>query len=189
VSAVPQSIPAQWSETVLDFWFRELPKDAWFTKSDATDALIRERFLTLHADLMRYLPPEARTNPRAALAAIIVFDQFPRNMFRGTPQAFATDPLALDLAKNAVEAGFDRNMTKDERLFLYLPFEHSEHPDDQRECVALYKTLGDAELLGYAEAHKVIIDRFGRFPHRNDILDRPSTAEEVEFLKGPNSSF
>jgi len=183
------ALSAGWSGAVLDFWFRELPKDAWFTKSDATDALIRARFQPLYDALARHIPDEARTDPRAALAAIIALDQFPRNMFRGTPKAFASDPLALALAKNAVASGFDRDMTRDERLFVYLPFEHSEHPEDQHQCVALYEALGDPELVRYAQAHKDIIDRFGRFPHRNDILDRPSTPEETEFLKGPNSSF
>jgi uncharacterized protein (DUF924 family) len=181
--------PAGWSEDVLGFWFGELPQDAWFTKSDATDVRIRERFLGLHRELAKNLPPEAYTEPRVALAAIIVLDQFSRNMFRGTPAAFATDHLALDLAKTAVASGFDRDMTRDERLFVYLPFEHSEDPADQHQCVSLYTELADPELLKYAVAHKVIIDRFGRFPHRNAILNRTSTSEEIEFLKQPNSSF
>jgi uncharacterized protein (DUF924 family) len=123
------------------------------------------------------------------LAAVIVFDQFPRNMFRGTPRAFATDPLALALARQMVDAGLDRDFSKDERMFLYLPFEHSEQAGEQVRCCALFALLEDPELLRYAQSHKDIIDRFGRFPHRNVILERVSTPEEIEFLKQPGSSF
>jgi uncharacterized protein (DUF924 family) len=181
--------PAGWVETVLDLWFRELDPKAWFTKSDATDALIRERGLAVHERLARERPPETRQDPRAALAAVIALDQFPRNVFRGTARAFATDPLALGLAKHAVAAGFDTSMSRNERLFLYLPFEHCEGADEQARCVALFAALDDPELTRFAEAHKVIIDRFGRFPHRNAILGRTSTPEELEFLSQPGSSF
>jgi len=181
--------PAGWVETVLDLWFRELDPKAWFTKSDATDALIRERGLAIHEQLASELPPETREDARAALAAVIALDQFPRNVFRGTPRAFATDPLALDLAKHAVALGFDTSMSKNERLFLYLPFEHCEGADEQARCVALFAGLDDPELSRYATAHKVIIDRFGRFPHRNEILGRTSTPDELAFLSQPGSSF
>lgn len=127
--------------------------------------------------------------PQAMLAALIVLDQFPRNMFRDTPRAFATDPLALALARQMVDAGLDRDFSKDERMFLYLPFEHSEQAADQARCCALFALLEDSELLRYAQAHKDIIDRFGRFPHRNATLGRSSTHEEIEFLKQPGSSF
>jgi uncharacterized protein (DUF924 family) len=118
-----------------------------------------------------------------------VFDQMPRNMFRDHPHAFATDKKALGIAIAAVARGLDEGMTKDERAFCYLPFEHAEDPQSQARCVALMAALGDPELTKWAEAHKAIIDRFGRFPHRNAILGRPSTPEESEFLKGPSSSF
>ena len=180
---------APWADEVLDFWFRELDRKAWFEKSDATDALIRDRFLALHERLAREVSPQAALDPRAMLAAVIVFDQFPRNMFRGTPRAFATDPLALALAGHMVDAGLDRDLSKDERMFLYLPFEHSEQAAEQARCCALFALLEDSELLRYAQAHKDIIDRFGRFPHRNAILGRASTPEEVEFLTQPGSSF
>lgn len=179
----------RWDDLVLDLWFRELGPKAWFTKSDATDVLIRERGLAVHERLAAELPPDTRIQPRAALAAVIALDQFPRNMFRGTPRAFATDPLALDLAKHAVASGFDKGMSKDERTFLYLPFEHCEGAAEQEQCVALFALLEDPELTHYAEAHKIIIDRFGRFPHRNAILGRTSTPEELEFLTQPGSSF
>ncbi|HVY42490.1 MAG TPA: DUF924 family protein [Hyphomicrobiaceae bacterium] len=178
-----------WCETVLHLWFRELEPTAWFTKSRATDRLIVERCLSIHEKVAQELPPEARREPQVALAAVIALDQFPRNMFRGTPRAFATDPLALALAKDAVAAGLDRGMVKNERLFLYLPFEHSENLADQHRSVELFATLGDDELLRHAVAHKAIIERFGRFPHRNSILGRPSTPEEEEFLRQPGSSF
>ncbi len=178
-----------WTETVLDLWFREIDPKAWFTKSDATDALIRKRGLAIHEQLARELPPETCEDASAALAAVIALDQFPRNIFRGTPRAFATDPIALGLAKHAVAQGFYRSMSKNERLFLYLPFEHCEDAAAQQQCVSLFAQLDDPELTRYAEAHKVIIDRFGRFPHRNAILGRTSTPEELEFLRQPGSSF
>ena len=180
---------APWADEVLDFWFHELDRKAWFEKSDATDDLIRNRFLTLHEKLAREITPPPDLPSRALLAAIIVFDQFPRNMFRGTPRAFATDPLALALARQIVDAGLDRDFSKDERMFLYLPFEHSEQAAEQARCCALFAMLDDAELMRYAQAHKDIIDRFGRFPHRNAILGRISTPEEAEFLQQPGSSF
>lgn len=183
------TVAAPWADDILDFWFRELDREAWFEKSDATDALIHSRFLALHEKLACEIAPPSDLPPRAVLAAVIAFDQFPRNMFRGTPRAFATDPLALALARQMVDGGHDRSLGKDERMFLYLPFEHSEQAEDQVQCCALFALLDDPELLRYAQAHKDIIDRFGRFPHRNAILGRVSTPEEIEFLKQPGSSF
>ncbi|MFM9847247.1 MAG: DUF924 family protein [Hyphomicrobiaceae bacterium] len=180
---------APWADDVLDFWFGELDHKAWFEKSDATDTLIRNRFLALHEQLAREVSSQAALAPRATLAAVIAFDQFPRNMFRGTPRAFATDPAALALARQMVDGGLDRGFSKDERMFLYLPFEHCEEAVDQARSCALFASLDDPELLRYAQAHKDIIDRFGHFPHRNAILGRLSTPEEIEFLKQPGSSF
>lgn len=180
---------APWADEVLDFWFRELDREAWFTKSEATDTLVRDRFLALHNQLVREVSSQSPLDSRATLAAVIAFDQFPRNMFRGTPRAFATDPAALALARQAVDAGLDRGFSKDERMFLYLPFEHSEQARDQTQSLALFASLDDPELTRYAQAHKAIVDRFGRFPHRNAILGRVATAEETEFLKQPGSSF
>jgi uncharacterized protein (DUF924 family) len=184
-----EAASAPWADEVLDFWFRELDRKAWFEKSDATDALIRDRFLALHERLAHRVSSGAALDPRAILAAVIVFDQFPRNMFRGTPRAFATDPLALALARQMVDAGLDRDLSKDERMFLYLPFEHSEQAGDQAQCCSLFASLEDPELMRYAQAHKDIVDRFARFPHRNAILGRVSTPEEIEFLTRPGSSF
>ena len=126
---------------------------------------------------------------RTALAAIVVFDQMPRNMFRGSPRAFATDEKALAIADAAIARGFDAGLTRDERMFCYLPFEHAEDREAQARCVALMSALGDPELTKWAEAHKAVIARFGRFPHRNAVLGRTSTPEEIEFLKRPGSSF
>ena len=129
------------------------------------------------------------TDANKALAAVIVLDQFSRNMFRATPGAFANDAKALAIAQKAIAEGFAGALSGDERLFLYLPFEHQENVDAQARSVELISALGDPELTKYAQAHKDIIDRFGRFPHRNAILGRTSTAEELEFLKGQGSSF
>lgn len=178
-----------WVEEVLRFWFEELPREDWFRKSDITDELIRSRFLTLH-ERIAALPAEAAwTDPRRALATILVLDQFPRNMFRGTPRAFATDTKARDVAVGAINRGFDKSFDKDGRAFMYLPLEHSENLADQERSVELFTPLGDAEYTHYAVAHRDIIARFGRFPHRNAVLGRTSTPEEEEFLKQPGSSF
>jgi uncharacterized protein (DUF924 family) len=126
---------------------------------------------------------------KTALAAVIVLDQFSRNMFRSTPSAFANDAKALDIVQKALAKGFAEKLSTEEQLFLYLPFEHQENIDAQARSVELISALGDPELTKYAQAHKNVIDQFGRFPHRNVILGRISTAEELEFLKEPGSSF
>jgi len=178
-----------WVDDVLSFWFEETKPDQWFKKEEAFDARIRERFLALHAALTARRQEELVTDARTALAAVIVLDQFSRNMFRNTPRAFAADPQALAVAQVAIARGFEAALTKDERVFLYLPFEHSEDRGVQARSVALMATLADPELSKWSEAHRAIIDRFGRFPHRNRVLGRVSTAEELEFLRGPGSSF
>jgi uncharacterized protein (DUF924 family) len=170
------------AQEVLDFWFAH--EADWFRKSDAFDAEIRERFLQLHESV----PRQWLDDPRGCLARIIVLDQFPRNMFRGTPRAFATDALALAAARHALQKKFDLRYSREERIFAYLPFEHSESLADQELACELMQPLG-AEQYRYAVAHRDIIARFGRFPHRNAILGRASTPEEVEFLKQPGSSF
>ena len=182
-------ISADWPGDVLTFWFKETQPEFWFKKDKDFDAEIRKRFLALH-EVLSAKPTEALfADARTAMAAVIVFDQMSRNMFRDTPRAFASDPLAFWIAQAAIAKGFDASLTKDERSFLYLPFEHAEDALAQERCVVLMATLGDPELSKWALAHKAIIDRFGRFPHRNSILGRASTAEEVAFLKKPNSSF
>lgn len=182
-------IAADWPGEVLAFWFKETRPEQWFKKDKDFDAAIRKRFLALH-EVLADKPNEALfADARTALAAVIVFDQMSRNMFRDTPRAFATDGLAMWIAQAAIALGFDAGLTKDERSFLYLPFEHAEDPLAQERCVALMGTLGDPELSKWALAHKAIIDRFGRFPHRNTILGRTSTPGEIAFLEEPGSSF
>ncbi len=179
----------KWVGDVHRFWFEELAQADWFKKSDATDDAIRSRFMPVHGELMARSGNPGSASPLAMLAAIIVLDQFSRNMFRGTLRAFASDPAALRIARVMVDRGLDTTLTKNQRLFAYLPFVHSENAADQARSVELMGELKDEELTKYAVAHKVIIDRFGRFPHRNAILGRPSTDEEIAFLKEPNSSF
>jgi uncharacterized protein (DUF924 family) len=177
-----------WVGDVLQFWFEELPERDWFVRSAEIDARIRARFLALHERLMRHEPRDIAA-PRAMLAAVIVLDQFSRNLFRGDPRAFAADPVARRIAKALVEQGLDREMTPQERLFAYLPFEHSENREDQALSVTLFSCLGNDDWTRYAIAHQQIIDRCGRFPHRNAVLGRPSTADEIALLQDPANSF
>ena len=176
-------------DDVLGFWFEELTPDDWFGGGETVDNRIRDRFLALHEALRDDVPESWRATARGMLAAVIALDQFPRNMYRNDSRAFAADEAALALATEAIERGLDRTMTSDERKFLYLPFEHSEDPQVQARSVELFATFDDDETLGYAVRHQEIIDRFGRFPHRNEALGRESTPEELEFLKEPDSSF
>jgi uncharacterized protein (DUF924 family) len=178
-----------WSADVLRFWFDESGPDRWFSKDPVFDETVRRRFLALHEALAACPSAPLLGDARTALAAVIVFDQMSRNMFRDTARAFAMDSRALSIAQEAIDRGFEAGLTKDERLFLYLPFEHAEDAAAQARCVALIATLGDAELTKWAEAHRSVIDRFGRFPHRNRVLGRTSTPEETEFLTQPGSSF
>jgi len=180
---------SDWVDDVLRFWFEETKPKQWFMKDAVFDAEVRRRFLALHEALAAQPSETFLGDARTALAAVIVFDQMSRNMFRGSPRAFATDATALATAEAAIAKGFDAGLTKDERLFYCLPFEHAEDGEAQARCVALMAGLGDSELTKWAEAHKAVIDRFGRFPHRNAVLGRTSTPEEIEFLKQPGSSF
>jgi uncharacterized protein (DUF924 family) len=183
-----ETVEQAWIGEVLRFWFEELGPSHWFEKSEVIDAQIRDRFLSLNERLSK-LDGVGITTPRALLSAVIVLDQFSRNLFRGTPRAFTADPLARRLARNAVEQAFDGAMKEEERLFLYLPFEHSENPKDQALSVELFTRLGNQDWTRYAVAHKKIIDRFGRFVHRNAVLNRKSSAEEIEHLKDPMARF
>ena len=176
-----------WVEDVLGFWFG-LSHACWWRKDPAFDAALRERFLALHA-LLHAAPEEGLASPRAALAAVIVLDQFSRNMFRDDPRAYASDALARRIAGAAIQAGWDAGMAREERLFLYMPLEHSEDLADQRRAVALIGALGEAEWTQFAEAHCRVVARFGRFPHRNAILGRASSAEEAASLHEPMGRF
>jgi uncharacterized protein (DUF924 family) len=176
---------------VLRFWFGDGAEygavhKRWFEKNPAFDAEVRDRFLGVYESQL--VGREWLAQPHPCLARIIVLDQFPRNMFRGTPRAFATDALALAAARHALAAGYDRDWLRVEKIFAYLPFEHSEALADQELACELMRPLGE-EQYDYALRHKAIIERFGRFPHRNAILGRASTPEEIEFLKQPGSGF
>lgn len=182
------NVEPPWVGTVINFWFEELTETDWFARSDAIDRRIRERFLTLHQRLVTH-DGCGVTEPRPILASVIVLDQFSRNLFRDSQYAYSADSIARRLARVAIEQSFDVAMTRLERLFLYLPFEHSEERADQALAVQLIGSVGDAAWTRYAIAHKEIIDRFGRFPHRNAVLNRLSTADEVAFLEEPKNSF
>lgn len=172
-----------WAKPILQFWFEELTADDWFTGKEETDQACIKRFRALHDELAHSVPETAWTDPEHALAAVILFDQLPRNMFRRKPEAFSTDRLALELARNAVDKGFDHGMSAERRQFLYMPFQHSEVLSDQERAVSLFSSLGNEEGLKYAVEHRDIILRFGRFPHRNRVLGRESTPEEKAFLE------
>ena len=166
-----------WAEEVLDFWFSH-GWDDWWKPSEAFDAEIRERFGIMWARQARREAGDFVGDPETALAAVILFDQFPRNMFRGHADQFATDHLALAIAKWAIAKGHDDGMAKERRGFLYMPFQHSEELADQRQSLLLFTALGDSEQLGFARKHYEVIERFGRFPHRNEVLGRKPTAME-----------
>ena len=166
----------EWQKDVLRFWFEELTADDWFAVRKDLDDRIRKRFEALHTDLSVAIPTEAFLEPDSALAATIVFDQFSRNIFRGTANAFASDRLAVAVAANALASKFDER-----KHFLYMPFMHSENLADQKRCVALFEALG-GNGVKYAVEHRDIIERFGRFPHRNRVLGRETTEEERAFL-------
>jgi uncharacterized protein (DUF924 family) len=170
-----------WTKDVLRFWFEELRPDDWFGSKDETDELIRTRFGALHEKLAREAPSMTFDTAEAALAAILVFDQVPRNMFRGQPRAFATDDMAAAIARKAVERGFDTAVPEKRRIFLYMPLMHAENLADQEHCVSLISAL-PGDFLKYAVEHRDIVARFGRFPHRNRALGRESTAAEQTFL-------
>lgn len=176
-------------QEVLNFWFHELEPKMWFEKSDALDKTIRERFGELHEQAKNAELYAWRNTAKGALAEIIVLDQFSRNIYRDTPEAFASDPLALALAQVAIDKGVDGELTNAERIFLYLPYMHSESALIHEVALKLYTALGEQTNLDFERKHKAIIDRFGRYPHRNTILGRESTDEEVEFLQQPGSSF
>ncbi|HEX8239434.1 MAG TPA: DUF924 family protein [Allosphingosinicella sp.] len=168
-----------WQDEVLGFWFG-LDEAQWWKADPALDSAIRDHFLDLWATERENLPEAFLGSARDAVAAVILFDQFPRNMFRGHADQFSTDPLALAIAEGAVERRLDQSMSAAERGFLYMPFQHSEAIEDQRRSLALFTALGDDYQLGYAKKHHDVIERFGRFPHRNPILGRPPRAAEVE---------
>ncbi len=168
---------------VLAFW-REAGPDKWFTRDDAFDAEIRDRFLGTYEAAVAGKLAAWEDTPEGSLALCIVLDQFPRNMFRGSARTYAADSQARAVANQALKRGYDQDIPEAERGFFFLPFMHSEEIADQERCVALYRAAGDDYGLKYAEQHADIIRRFGRFPHRNPALDRATTPEEQAFLDG-----
>lgn len=176
-------------EEILAFWFEESTPEQWFKKDDAFDTTIRERFETVHRRALACELYPWRETPPGRLAEIIVLDQFSRNLYRDQPGAFAADALALGLAQEAIAQRADRALEPVRRRFLYMPFMHSESPAIHRVAVTLFEDLGDAHTLDYEMRHKAIVDRFGRYPHRNAALGRESSAEELAFLQQSGSSF
>jgi len=197
VGEVPKSSKSAPSraESILLFWFADEPGSTqstflsrWFFPTPEFDQLCTTRFLTSYEDAVRGRLEDWKKEPRSCLALLLLLDQFPRNMFRGTARAFATDAKARELARYAIAAGFDRELLPLMQMFLYLPLQHSENLDDQLESVRLTcalagKNPGHTEILEQAQQHLEVIQRFGRFPGRNDALGRQSTQEELNFLK------
>lgn len=176
-------------QDIIDFWFTEIEPKQWWQKDEAFDQMIQARFSKLHAqakagELFRW-----RDSALGSLAEVIILDQFSRNMYRDKPESFACDSMALALAQCAISKGLDTELSDVQRSFLYMPFMHSESLLIHEEAVKLFQSVGIQSNVDFEFKHKAIIERFGRYPHRNDILGRESTAEEKAFLEGPNSSF
>ncbi len=176
-------------EEVLSFWFEECTSEDWFRSTVNLDEEIGRRFRDTHLALAAGVTDLWRATPESRLAAIIVLDQFPRNVYRGTPLAFATDGLALLEAKAALEVGADREVPAERRIFFYLPFEHAENLAEQDRAVALFQSLGMDEQIDYALQHRAVIAAYGRFPHRNAMLGRVSTEAEKDYLAEPGAGF
>jgi uncharacterized protein (DUF924 family) len=174
---------------VLQFWFAELTPKQWFAGGEELDAEITKRFADIHTQVAAGECWMLRTDAYSYLAEIIVLDQFSRQVFRGSAQAFAYDGQALLLAQHAIAAGYDTALTDDERMFLYLPFMHSESKEIHEQALVLFASLGKPEALEYEQIHKDIIDQFGRYPHRNQTLGRESTASEIEYLENTEETF
>ena len=176
-------------QKILEFWFEELQPSQWWIKDKAMDEEIAHRFSEIHSQARRCELYDWRNTAQGRLAEVIVLDQFPRNMFRDSPLAFATDTLALALAQEAVLSGADQQLTPLQRSVLYLPYMHSESRAIHELALALFEQNGINSSLSFEIRHKEIIDRFGRYPHRNKILERQSTAEEHEYLQREHSGF
>jgi uncharacterized protein (DUF924 family) len=172
----------RWVEDVIHFWFEELEPANWFTRSERIDARIRERYQALY-ERLRTAPSDSYATPQACLAAVIALDQFPRNIHRNSPRAYEADDLALSISQYAIHRLFDQQLPSQQRMFLYMPWQHSESATVQALSMELFAQLDDKGALDYAQRHKDVIDRFGRFPHRNVVLGRTSSAEELDFLQ------
>ena len=174
------------SEEVLRFWFEEIEPAQHWKKDQKFDQLVRDRFAAIHLAASRCELFGWRVSAEGRLAEIIVLDQFSRNMFRDQPESFACDALALALAQEAISVGADKQLTDQQVGFMYMPFMHSESAVIHEVALEIF---ANTKNFDFELKHKAIIDRYGRYPHRNAILNRKSTPEEIEFLKGPNSSF
>lgn len=174
---------------ILNFWFVESSPRMWWSVDSAFDTAIAKRFGTLHSAAVRGELFAWRATPGGRLAEIIVLDQFSRNLFRETASAFASDPMALVLAQEAVAGSHDCGLPSQQRAFLYMPFMHSESRIIHTHAERLFASLGLDDSYQFELRHKAIIDRFGRYPHRNAVLGRESTPEELEFLQQPGSRF
>lgn len=177
------------AEEIIRFWFQEIEPSQWFRADPVFDELVRNRFQGLHEQAARGELWTWRERPAGALAEIIILDQFSRNMFRGSADAYAWDPLALALAQEAVGKALDRQLQGKQRAFLYMPYMHSEAKEVHQQAVMLFSQPGLEENLRFELRHQEVIERFGRYPHRNACLGRESTAEETEFLRRPGSGF
>jgi uncharacterized protein (DUF924 family) len=171
-----------WEKGILDFWFSELKPEQWYATDEELDRTITERFGALHDEIAATDNTDLEATRETALAAIIVLDQFARNMFRGSPKSFAGDAKARAIANSALDAGLDAAMNDDEKQFLYMPFMHSETLADQDRSVALFAKLGREEALKYAKLHRDPIKAFGQFPHRNTIFGRPTSPAEQAWI-------
>jgi len=176
-------------QEIISFWFEEIEPVSWWKKDDAFDALLIERFSDVHSRATRCELYKWRKAPEGRLAEIIVLDQFSRNMFRDSAQAFAHDAMSLTLSQQAIACGADQALTPVQRSFLYMPFMHSESLLIHEVAVELFRKNGIQSNLDFEFSHKKIIEKFGRYPHRNKVLGRPSTTNEIEFLTQPGSSF
>jgi uncharacterized protein (DUF924 family) len=178
---------AAWTDNILHFWFDHIGPDRWFGSSEEIDAEIRQRFEPLWCEMRVEKATYFAGSARQALAAVILFDQFSRNIFRHQAAAFATDPLALEISKLAISANFNAQLNAQEQQFLYMPFMHSESIDDQDMSVEFFDALGNAESLQFAIMHRDLIKKFGRFPHRNKVLGRQTMPDELDAVsKGEN---
>jgi uncharacterized protein (DUF924 family) len=176
-------------QRIINFWFREIEPARWWKKDDTFDALLVERFSEIHARASRCELYDWRKEPEGRLAEIIILDQFSRSIFRGSALAFASDGMSLILSQEAVACKADQALTPVQRIFLYMPFMHSESLQIHQIAVELFRKNGIQSNLDFEFSHKKIIEKFGRYPHRNKVLGRESTTEELEFLKKPGSSF
>ncbi len=176
-------------QEIIDFWFTELEPKQWWQKDEELDLMIQTRFAELHNQAKAGELFHWRETALGSLAEVIILDQFSRNIYREKPESFACDSMALALAQFAISKGLDKELSEVQRVFLYMPFMHSESQLIHIEAVKLFKSAGIQSNLDFEYKHKAIIDRFGRYPHRNQILERQSTEDEIEFLKQPNSGF